>query len=149
MNLPEKMSDLLELAISDLKKCENDPKYEIGMRYWHTFTNPVCLVCLAGSVLAKTLEVPRDAFLSDTGSLPSGLTDEHGNPSFSRQMECLDYLRRGRIRDAYRSLHNLFDEDDFPVDTLHEYGVTEYKENRNRFFEDMESMVEYLKRKDL
>lgn len=142
MNLPEKMSDLLELAISDLKKCENDPKYEIDMGYFHQpihdGTHPVCLVCLGGSVFAKTLEVPID--VHDISNFEK---------SMFRKMDCLDYLRRGRIRDAYRSLHNLFDEDDFPVDTLHEYGVTEYKENRNRFFEDMESMVEYLKRKDL
>ena len=52
--LPDKLSDLLELALSDLEKVEALPKYKVDMMQWHTNIGDVCAVCLAGSVLAMT-----------------------------------------------------------------------------------------------
>ena len=54
--LPNKTSELIRLAVSDLEKCEKDKSYEINMCAWHTENYDSCAVCLAGSVMAKTLE---------------------------------------------------------------------------------------------
>jgi hypothetical protein len=35
MTLPEKLSDCLELALRDLEACEQDPAYEVDMKFWH------------------------------------------------------------------------------------------------------------------
>lgn len=54
--LPDKKSELIRLAIADLEKCEQDPNYTIDMTRWHEPRyDGVCQVCLAGSVMAKTL----------------------------------------------------------------------------------------------
>ena len=53
--LPDKPSELIRLALSDLEKCEGDSRYEVDMNEWHVPTQKghVCYVCLAGSVMAK------------------------------------------------------------------------------------------------
>lgn len=67
-DLPDSKRQLLHLALDDLEKCEADPRYEIDMGEWHSATSKVCLVCLAGSVMAKSLECKPSEFLapSDT-----------------------------------------------------------------------------------
>lgn len=58
--LPDKLSDLIRLALCDLKEVERDPRYAVDMAVWH-LSHPItgrCAVCLAGSVMAKTLGVP-------------------------------------------------------------------------------------------
>ncbi len=56
--LPDKLSALVQHALADLRLCEADPAYAIHMNDWHSpstfFKN--CEVCLAGAVMAKTLE---------------------------------------------------------------------------------------------
>ena len=57
--LPDKPSKLIKIAVRDMEKCMRDSRYEIDMRVWHGpgFTGK-CKVCLAGSVLAKTVKLP-------------------------------------------------------------------------------------------
>lgn len=63
--LPDKLSDLLELAIDDVAKCSRDSRYEIDMGMWHQpQSNGSCLVCMAGAVMAKTMEVPVGTYSS-------------------------------------------------------------------------------------
>lgn len=56
--LPDKPSELLVLALEDLEKVEKDPKYQVNMGTWHRPSEfePVCLVCLAGAVMAGHLQ---------------------------------------------------------------------------------------------
>ncbi len=56
--LPDKPSELVELAIKDLMLCHEDPRYEIEYGVWHrTYSNSKqCYVCFAGSVIAQTLQ---------------------------------------------------------------------------------------------
>ena len=62
--LPNKLSDLLELALSDLEKCHKDKRYKLNMDTWHAKNNfnneKLCRVCMAGAVMAKTLNVGID-----------------------------------------------------------------------------------------
>lgn len=56
--LPNKPSELLKLALSDMELVEQDPRYKIDMGFWHMPIKNKCVVCLAGSVMAKTLKIP-------------------------------------------------------------------------------------------
>lgn len=76
-DLPEKVSDLIRVALADLIKCEGDERYDVNMSFWHTpYTDdagePVCAVCLGGSVLVQTLQVPFEAGNSEA---LAGLSD--------------------------------------------------------------------------
>jgi len=61
--LPNKLSDLLELAVRDVQKCEADKKrFALHMGNWHRpdAGKGVCVVCMAGAVMAQTVGVPDD-----------------------------------------------------------------------------------------
>ena len=65
--LPEKPSELIRLALHDMELCEQDDRYIIDMDAWHVAFENKCYVCLAGSIIAKSLSadifrsaVPRD-----------------------------------------------------------------------------------------
>ena len=55
--LPDKLSDLIEVALDDLEKTAVDPRYRVNMNTWHTPHKGVCHVCLAGAVMAQTLKL--------------------------------------------------------------------------------------------
>lgn len=55
--LPRRLSDLLELAIEDLEKCEANGRYDIDMGHWHLPLRDGCAVCLAGGIMAQTMGV--------------------------------------------------------------------------------------------
>lgn len=72
--LPRVPSQLIRLALADLRKVEADPKYRVSMGHWHSRCSDTCYVCLAGSVMAKTLSappvnVPLSAFPNDYQAL--------------------------------------------------------------------------------
>jgi hypothetical protein len=60
--LPNKASELIRVALADLKKAEASSDYVVSMSIWHeapSFGIRACAVCFAGSVMAMTLEVPK------------------------------------------------------------------------------------------
>lgn len=58
--LPDKTSELLKLALKDLLSVESDKDYSVNMYLWHeSVRGDSCHVCLAGSVMARTLKVPK------------------------------------------------------------------------------------------
>ena len=59
--LPDKPSELIRLALHDLELCEQDDRYIIDMGKWHRPEYDICAVCLAGSVMAKSLNKKRHA----------------------------------------------------------------------------------------
>ena len=54
--VPAKISDLIQLALDDVDKCEKDGRYVIDMDNWHQPGVKKCHVCLAGAVMAQTLK---------------------------------------------------------------------------------------------
>jgi len=70
--LPNKLSDLVELALSDLEKAEKSPDYAINMEEWHNPNSETgtCSVCLAGSVLAFSLGVNKSTYADPLNSYP-------------------------------------------------------------------------------
>lgn len=64
--LPNTLSGLLELAVQDAQKCEALPElYRLDMGQWHTPEAGVCVICMAGAVIAQTLGVSHDADAPD------------------------------------------------------------------------------------
>lgn len=77
--LPDKLSDLLIVALTDLELCENDERYNIFMGAWHTpCGDGICHVCLAGSVIAKSYgispEIHFNIFSTDDDDVTLKLT---------------------------------------------------------------------------
>lgn len=59
--LPKTPSKLIRLALADLRACEADSWYAVDMYMWHypskSKKHPkICSVCLAGAVMAKSLD---------------------------------------------------------------------------------------------
>ena len=57
--LPDKASELIMLALSDLNTIRSTEGYKIDMENWHLplgQSERTCYVCLAGSVMANTLK---------------------------------------------------------------------------------------------
>jgi hypothetical protein len=56
MDLPNKKSELLKLALRDLEVVEKDDKYTVDMHNYYCQKMDSCYVCLAGAVMANTLD---------------------------------------------------------------------------------------------
>ena len=129
--LPDKPSDLLTLALADLKKVERSSKYKVAMSKWHMPTaDGACAVCMAGAVIAKTLEVERfkertpSAFETDT----------------EKKLCAIDYLRRGDLTVALYVLG--FDHPRFLVGAI---DVVDYQDDPQQFKKDMQDLIKALK----
>lgn len=97
--LPDKLSDLIRIAVADAKKIEKDSKYIFNMSTWHqpqsnyddvshTFvTTGKCEVCFAGSIIACTLKAKPNQTV-DTSDF-----DEDTD----RKLELIDQIRTGSI----------------------------------------------------
>jgi hypothetical protein len=85
--LPDKPSELIRLAISDLCKVEKNPVYRINMNRWHhlNYKDMVCEVCLAGAVMAGSLDA--DPYLS--------ISPFSFKPSIYYKLQALDEFRLG------------------------------------------------------
>ena len=98
INLPDMPSDLIDLALKDLDLCFNDNKYCVDMMFFHLKfkEDEKCHVCLAGSVLAKSLN----------GNINRSITD--GLFSFSDKIKNkiygLNSLRIGDITEGVESM---------------------------------------------
>jgi hypothetical protein len=109
--LPEKLSELLTTAINDLEACEAAEGYTIDMGVWHQWDggHETCAVCLAGAVMAQTLEFPQKA------------NADFGNADLGTHMAALDVLddiSRGHIAEAVRKHGQLSDGRQLAVTTL-------------------------------
>lgn len=85
--LPDKPSELIRLALADLRKCEADPRYEIDMDQWHMPIDGKCCVCLAGAVMGQSLSVMLNAPY-EPGAF---------NKDTARKLHALDSFRCGGV----------------------------------------------------
>lgn len=88
--LPDKLSDLAELALNDLENCEAAPGlYVINMNAWHDpcELSRTCDVCMAGAVIANTL-----------GANPQDLLEPNEfNRDTANKLNAIDDLRIGDV----------------------------------------------------
>lgn len=61
--LPDKLSALILVALTDLTKAERSPNYVIEMKDWHR-PNSHCSVCFAGAVMAFSLKCDPKKFVN-------------------------------------------------------------------------------------
>lgn len=88
--LPDKPSALIRLALDDLAKVEAMPEmYRVEMGEWHNphHDDAKCRVCLAGSVIARTLGAAPGDFME-----PSDYPDDVAD-----KLCALDRFRIGRL----------------------------------------------------
>lgn len=129
------LSELLEIAIDDLKKCERSDDYEINMAVWYK-TNGKCSVCMAGSVLAQTM-----------GLGPSRKDFEAEFHSQKNIINAIDDLRIGNILGAYQTLHGNITKGENTAE-LHrieeKINTCPYGKDKDKFFYNMEVLKEML-----
>lgn len=127
--LPDKPSELIDLALHDLELCEKDPRYEIDMQDWHNpqGENGRCAVCFAGATLAKSLDVT-----------PSELKEP---PDFDEDTEAklgaLNEFRTGDVQDGL-DLMGIYLEPNLDVEVVY------YSTNPDGFKADMRKLANTL-----
>ena len=114
MKLPIKPSELIRLALSDLRKCEADPDYTTDMSSWHEPGRNTCYVCLAGAVMAKSLGADRYHDLE-----PMSFAD------VEYLLFALDHFRVGDIGSGLENLG--FKDDEFPNRVIIPYRIDSEK----------------------
>ena len=89
-SLPDKPSELINMALKNLNQCLKDDNYHVDMFYFHTYFmgENKCHVCLAGSVFAKTMKA---------GTNESMAWKLMEYPNEKNKLYALDDFRNGNI----------------------------------------------------
>ncbi len=97
VKLPDTLSALLRLAVADARKVAKLPGYRLEMWSWHfpekVRGRQVCSVCMAGAVIANTLQTPRD------------LECGPGQFEQTNHLEAINAMRTGSFLSAARQLY--------------------------------------------
>ena len=124
--LPDKPSDLAELALRDMRKAIKSPRYHIHMGGWH-IPNETCAVCAAGAVMAFTLGASHDEHI-----LPGCFSY-----LIKHKLLAIDCLRLGDVDRAFRELGL-----DYQRAKRFNRDIPGYKEsNHQPFFHEMRELV--------
>lgn len=98
--LPDKPSDLLELALNDAKRLNRSRRYQMDPGEYHQRArrrkDGKCGVCLAGEVMARTLKAPIRADCAPN----SMAADER---MLRGKLQAIDFARKGEVADAVLS----------------------------------------------
>jgi hypothetical protein len=131
IELPEKLSELIEVALEDLEKVERLPKvYRVEMSTWHRQEEGLCSVCLAGVVIAMRLGLAPTETLKISSSAPN---------KTQKALLALNATRCGAVQDAVLYLGGDFDKAPAYV------SVTAYSRDPAEFKKDLRAIVEHLK----
>ena len=116
---------------------EKDPRYLVDMSEWHTKgVHSRCQVCMAGSVLAKTLGLgPEDAVYT-----PTMLTT-----SLDYKLRAINHLRDGDVCMAGRNMCRITGADPDMCGSGLDREIVGYHENRGLFYDDMATLLRDLK----
>ena len=150
--LPNKLSELIEVAIKDLGKAEKSPSYKIDMGSWHDLSvvDDLCYVCFAGGIIAARVE-------SDEGHRFIN-PDDFGSQEIADKFESLDLVRGYNIAVAVRIFKGYYNYGVFEkllniseklekeiLPKIKEY--TEYKDDPKQFKKNMRIIAKELKLK--
>ncbi len=135
--LPDLPSELIRVALADLKACEADPDYRIYMNDWHVAAtkNVFCEVCFAGAVMAKSLGSDKNDFLS-----PCDFTNGIDNKLYA-----LNELRRGQVSQALRGM-GLSKSDTMENRFSLDREMPHYQYNEDKFHEQMHVLANDLEK---
>ena len=125
-----KSSELIRIAVGDLKKVLASPKHEINMDEWIQPTSTACYVCLAGAVLINTFEYSDDKKVIAFDQ----------PPEVEFLMYRLNRLRKGAVRDFLGG-----DKSKVSNDILsHQIDPFTYADDGAKFIEQLESLATKL-----
>ena len=138
--LPNKPSDLIDIALNDLEACERDNYYIIDMNTWHSpargNARPPCVVCMSGAVMSKSLGISVHVKTSPDNFLEDA----------QKKLIALDCFRRGKNWDVMEGLSYM----GVPQSKIDEitgigyvkqpFSVSPYHEDPAVFKTDMKSM---------
>ena len=128
--LPDKPSELINVALADLAKVEQSKKYEVDMDTWHDPSAGICYVCLAGAVMAKSLQASPDKSL-----LPS-----MHNGGLSGKLSALDEFRTGDVSWGFSDMGIDVEEDVLNFDR----DINDYEDDPKAFKRDMRKLSKDL-----
>ena len=129
--LPEKPSDLIEVALKDLCAVEHDKRYKVNMYTFHIAGGARCEVCFGGAVMAKSLKTPPGSDKSPLG-FPLGVKSK---------IVALDYFRTGWVGLGLKEM-NL--EQRGGVMVL-DRGIVDYSVNKGKFKKQMAKLASDLR----
>jgi hypothetical protein len=137
--LPDKASELIRLAVADLKAAEKSKEYLVDMGYWHlpdvrcSDNRERCLVCFAGAVMARTMNIP-----------PRSHVDPYAFPTEEKKkLLALDNFRSGYVK---LGLQELLGWENTPITGIGFVDVTDYEANPDQFKAEMLAMARGLAR---
>lgn len=123
VKLPDLPSELIRVALADLEKVESSDQYRVDMRRWHVPDGDVCSVCLAGAVMAKTIELSPERYGSPNimGMLIANGLGDPADSCLYGKLHALDEFRSGDVEGAF-SLMELEGAPPFTVADIPEYN---------------------------
>lgn len=147
--LPDLPSDLIRLALRDLKQVEKMKKtYRVDMGTWfeakdsHNYNK--CAVCFAGSVMARTCKLdPKDIELGFTDAVNT-LTDDL---DASDKFIALDNFREGYVK---RGLNRVFNITKYVGDKginfpgIMDRHIVKYEKDKRKFKQQMANLANDL-----
>ena len=145
--LAMKPSALIREALLDVQECLTDKRYGVDMSFWHHRAQEkgdLCLVCMAGAHMAKSLGLPIDAKnqpLEDlVGTL--GFTGADAQRA-RRRFEALDQIRTNHPAFALDSFGLMSFKRDWDPASFH---ITPWDEDRGEFIKDVELLADRLEK---
>ncbi len=145
--LPQYPSELIRVALNDLKKIEKDPAYTVNMNCWHipagtfifdTLDPTECHVCFAGSVMAKTFDV----------AIAESIRPDDFNDINNIKFRALDRFRRGDVSEGFSRLqrHQSYHTEDFSFKNgvAFDRDITPYQRDAKAFHEGMRKLARDL-----
>ena len=129
----DKIYKLLDLAMSDLEKVEKDSRYEVNMNSWH-WKDQKCFVCLAGCVIAKTLN----------GDINDHLAPSSFSKDTESKLQAIDCFRCGLFGDMFKWFYG---ENDFVLNRLKYVKIiSSLSDSLRSFYKKNESYNKSIKR---
>ena len=149
-NLPDKLSDLIEVALADLEKAENTEGQEINMTAWVYVTDKdaqLCSLCLAGSVMAHSLGIV----------LHNSVSPESFAPSIKQKLYAIDEVRKGQINNAIRRINRANNDgyyiessrNDAPINVFKNVSIVYYEESSEKWKAQMRHFIDELRMSNL
>lgn len=132
MKLPRVASELIRLALTDLERAEKSDLHRVDMDVWHRrVTYELCSVCLAGAVMAFSLEQEPDSIL-----VPEDF-DSHTKNA----LNALNEFRAGWPRAGLETMGVWYDEHDVPRTRMmakYEHEPVKFKKQMVKLADDLE-----------
>ncbi len=142
VRLPEKISDLINMAIDDIEAIEKMENYVIDMGTWHETTKfddgvEKCAVCMAGAVMVNTLKANYDQTIFP-------LSYAGNDPYTAQRLMALNSFRIGDLEGGWNDIHENEDGDNdcvWPDGLEEDVEVDQYDVNPELFKEQMRNIA--------